>query len=71
MLGRLGMSVDEAIQAYGNFAKRVFSQKKWRTQDGAFKATELEKAIKDIVAQKLVNPNELMRSSEPATGCKT
>lgn len=50
MLGRLRLSVDDAITHYSQFAKYVFSEKKWKGQDGTFKATKLEEAIKKIVA---------------------
>jgi hypothetical protein len=49
MLGRLRLSVDDAIGHYSQFAKHVFSEKKWKGQDGTFKATKLENAIKKIV----------------------
>jgi hypothetical protein len=49
MLGRLRLSVDDAIGHYSQFAKHVFSEKKWKGQDGTFKATKLEEAIKTIV----------------------
>ena len=49
MLGRLHLTVEEAIDHYCRLAKKVFSERKWMGQDGAFKATNLENAIKDIV----------------------
>jgi hypothetical protein len=49
MLGRLRLTVDEAIDQYGQFARHVFSEKKWIGQDGKFKATKLEEIIKRIV----------------------
>jgi hypothetical protein len=49
MLGRLRLTVDQAIAKYGDFGKRVFSDKKWKVQDGTFKATNLENVIKQIV----------------------
>ena len=55
MLGRLRISTDEALKAYSTIAGAIFSpeNKKWRTQDGMFKATTLENHIKRVVSQKL------------------
>jgi hypothetical protein len=41
--------VEEAINHYSQFAKRAFSERKWKGQDGVFKATNMEKAVKDTV----------------------
>ena len=49
MLGRLRMSTDDALQEYTQLARFVFEEKKWKFQDGLFKATKLEEAIKKIV----------------------
>jgi hypothetical protein len=51
LLGRLRLSVPEAINKYGLLAKQVFSEKKPRGKDGTFKASKLEKAIKDVVKE--------------------
>ena len=48
MVGRLQMSVDEAIEYYCLLAEQVFSTVKI-TGEGRFKASELEKVIKKIV----------------------
>ncbi|KAH8784081.1 FabD/lysophospholipase-like protein [Hyaloscypha sp. PMI_1271] len=53
LLGRLRLSVPEAIDKYRLLAKQVFSDKKSRGKDGCFKASSLEKAIKDAVEEKL------------------
>ncbi|KDQ57927.1 hypothetical protein JAAARDRAFT_34743 [Jaapia argillacea MUCL 33604] len=74
MLGRLRMSVDEAIAAYGRLAESVFSEKKWMGQDGMFKKTNLEKAIKDIVGKATSPPNPEVRMLDPRPEkevCKT
>ncbi|KAJ7886246.1 FabD/lysophospholipase-like protein [Mycena olivaceomarginata] len=52
MLGRLRMSVEDAVKAYGQLAKEVFSDVKPLGSDGRFKASKLEKAIKEIVRAK-------------------
>ncbi|KAJ7830946.1 acyl transferase/acyl hydrolase/lysophospholipase [Mycena olivaceomarginata] len=49
MLGRLRMSIEDSKKAYGQLAKEVFSDVKFHGSDGKFKASKLEKAIKQIV----------------------
>jgi len=51
MLGRLRMSVKEAIDCYDNLAGKVFSEFKW-AGDGKYKATLLEEVIKAIVNER-------------------
>ncbi|KAJ7770434.1 acyl transferase/acyl hydrolase/lysophospholipase [Mycena metata] len=51
MLGRLQMSVEDAMKAYGELSKEVFSDVKSKGHDGRFKASKLEKAIKRIVGR--------------------
>ncbi|EIM79527.1 FabD/lysophospholipase-like protein [Stereum hirsutum FP-91666 SS1] len=52
MLGRLRMSVDDAIQAYAKLSKKVFSQtKNGLAPDGRYKASNLEDAVKTIVKE--------------------
>jgi hypothetical protein len=72
MLGRLRLSVDKAIKAYGDFAAKVFSDKELLWQDGMFKATDLEKAIRAIIQESIDDPDARMfdprQSSEV---CKT
>jgi hypothetical protein len=67
MLGRLRLTIDEAIEQYGQFARYVFSDKKWKGQDGAFKATKLEDIIKKIVKAYGVegSAEELMMDPRP------
>ena len=71
MLGRLRMSVAEAIECYGTLAERVFSTTK-RIGDGRFKASKLEEVIKEIVREKLGDPDARMLDARPESdGCKT
>jgi patatin-like phospholipase/acyl hydrolase len=71
MLGRLQMSVAEAITSYGTLAERVFSSTK-RIGDGKFRASELEKVIKENVKEKLGHPDALMMDPRPeGEVCKT
>jgi len=59
MLFRLRMSIEDAIKAYTDLAKRVFSEKKWPHQQGTFKASLLEDAILCIIELQLnVEKNE-------------
>ncbi|KAJ7367478.1 hypothetical protein DFH08DRAFT_927989 [Mycena albidolilacea] len=57
MLGRLRMSVEDAVNAYGQLAKEVFSDVKPLGSDGRFKASKLEKAIKQIVRTRSASQN--------------
>ena len=72
MLGRLRMPVGEAIAMYGSLGKEVFSEKKWKTQEGTFKASNLVKAIKRIVAAGpgTRDENELMMATADNDSCK-
>jgi hypothetical protein len=72
MLGRLRLSVDEAIEAYGTFASQVFSDKKQFWKDGMFKASNLEQAIKAIIQVSTGDPNARMFDPGPSSEvCKT
>ncbi|KAK0435467.1 acyl transferase/acyl hydrolase/lysophospholipase [Desarmillaria tabescens] len=66
MLGRLKMSTEDALQNYNRISSVVFSaeNKKPFYSDGKFKATTLEKEVKNVVRwagysddQKLLDPN--------------
>ena len=72
MLGRLGMSVEQAVRCYGTFAGTVFSDVKQPGGDGSFKASKLEMAIKEIVKEQTGQENERMMGTLPNDkGCKT
>jgi hypothetical protein len=74
MLGRLRLTVDQAIDQYNQFAAHVFSNKKRKGKDGTFKASKLEEAIKKVVESYGVehSPDERMMDPRPAnTVCKT
>ncbi len=70
MLGRLGMTTEEALKTYNALAGAIFSKdnRKWIGQDGAFKATTLANKVKELVAKH--DLGELMRdhSTEPRMG---
>jgi hypothetical protein len=61
MLGRLGMTVNECIQAYDKVGQAAFTPKQRivplpAQPNGAFSATALEKAIKQVVRENCTNP---------------
>ena len=70
MLGRLRMTVDDAIEAYQQLAGKVFKDVKWTTSDSKFKATELEKAIKEIVKLNTGMEDSETRLLDDNTACK-
>lgn len=71
MLGRLRMSVDNAIHAYARLSKTVFSEVK-RSGDGKYKATKLEAAVKEIVEQYTGDPEaEILESGNSDDFCRT
>ena len=55
MLGRLRMSTTEALEKYNTIAEKIFSAKNMKrvTQEGKFKATTLEREMKQIVVAKI------------------
>ncbi|KAJ7770426.1 FabD/lysophospholipase-like protein, partial [Mycena metata] len=72
MLGRLQMSVEDAVKAYGELSKEVFSDVKSKGHDGRFKASKLEKAIKRIVGHHSasLDPEEGIKDTRE-NACKT
>lgn len=72
MLGRLQMTIPEAIKQYSYLAERVFSEQKHSWQDGKFKATALEEAIKEVVRNYSPSgdPEEKMLDEHSKDGCK-
>ena len=72
MLGRLGMSAEKAANRYGTLVRTVFSDVKHTGGDGRFKATKLERAIKEIVKEQTGQENARMMGTPPHhKGCKT
>jgi hypothetical protein len=72
MLGRLRMSVAEAITRYKTLAQRVFSDPRLIGGNGKFKASKLEQVLKEIVKEKTGQPDELMMDRRlEAQVCKT
>ena len=66
MLGRLRMTTTDALRTYNKIAGSVFckSNRKHSFQDGAFKATTLEKQIESLVAEKALGENMLYEEDE-------
>lgn len=71
MLGRLRMSVDNAIEHYDVLAKKVFSDGKKYIGYGKFKATALENFIKGIVKDETGNPDSKMIDPSSDGQCRT
>ena len=71
MLGRLRMSVGDAIKCYNDLSETVFSDTKLGG-DGKYKATTLENVIKDIVKEKAGDPEApLFDDGSRGRVCKT
>lgn len=73
MLGRLGISVDQAIEEYRDLSKEIFGDKKMFFSDGIFKATNLQKAIQSVVQRydPQGDPNaKLLQPDLENGGCK-
>jgi hypothetical protein len=62
MLGRLKMNTKEALAEYNKVAGKVFCKenKKWKTQDGTFKASTLEAEIRRLVGVRGGGNGDLM-----------
>jgi hypothetical protein len=72
MLGRLRMSIDDAIKYYDSLTKRVFSEGKKTMGDGKFKATALEDVIKEIVKARTGDADShMMDMGSEGQVCKT
>ncbi|KAL8734464.1 MAG: hypothetical protein Q9181_003167 [Wetmoreana brouardii] len=72
MLGRLQMTTKDALQTYNKLAGSVFCKgnRKYSYQDGAFKATTLEKEVQDLVAAKKLGES-MLREDGDAGSAKT
>ena len=74
MLGRLRMSVNEAIQCYGTISQEVFSQPNFMPIGGGskFSAARLERAIKRVVQERTGTEDELLINGQSeGRECKT
>lgn len=74
MLGRLRMSVDDALHKYAELSKDVFSDVQF-LGDGAFKASKLEAAIKKVISEQPASTRDSearMRDDAPSGAlCRT
>ncbi|KAF8756479.1 Patatin-like phospholipase [Rhizoctonia solani] len=70
MLGRLHMSVHEAIDSYAKLAKEVFSERKWIGQ-GTFRTTKLKESLKNTIHDVTGNSDEPMMDSDSTAPCGT
>jgi patatin-like phospholipase/acyl hydrolase len=66
MLGRLGMSVDECIEAYTSLSDKVFKKTGHRVKingnlQGRFDASELERAVKRILVERGLGEDALFK----------
>ena len=68
MLGRLGMSVTECMNAYVTMSQKVFGQPQKLSHREKFDPQDLEEAIKAIVVQKIGHHDA---SLQKTTSCKT
>lgn len=66
MLGRLRMTTTDALQTYNKIAGAVFckANRKSSFKDGTFKATTLEKQVRDLVAAKELGEHMLCENDE-------
>jgi patatin-like phospholipase/acyl hydrolase len=75
MLGRLGMTVDEAIEAYTELSPKIFTKLHHRVTwkgkaQGRFDHTAIEEGVKALLVKKGYDEDTLLK--EPATNtCKT
>lgn len=74
VLGRLGISIDQAISAHMKLVEEVSSNKKLVSTSGAseHKGTKLREALKVMVRDATGNQDERMKEEQPnKNGCKT
>lgn len=77
MLGRLRMTVDQCIEAYNEMSPEVFTKIHHRVNlkngksQGRFDHEAMERHVKALVTDRLINPNELLKDSLAMGSCKT
>jgi len=75
MLGRLRLSVDDAIEHFVHFTENVFSDKKGAfsiRHQAMFKASKFEKIMKEILSSlDAAGYNENARMLDQTSGCRT
>ena len=74
MLGRLEMTIDECISAYATLSDRIFQKQRHRVKingqmQGRFDTAELERSVKEIIVQKGLQEDALLKRLDN-TCCK-
>ncbi|QRV95549.1 kinesin light chain [Ceratobasidium sp. AG-Ba] len=70
LTGRLGMTTEQAIECFARLSDEVFSNEKIFGTP-AFRASKMEKALKDIMQRRTKNKDEPMMEGGPSTNkCK-
>ena len=62
------MTTKEAITHYQNLCRHTYHERKWNWQNGAFKATKLEEAIRTAAKEKCNNDPEAQMLDEQEMG---
>ena len=75
MLGRLGMTDDEAIDAYLELSPKIFAKQHHRVTlkgkvQGRFDHIAVEQGVKDLLVKRGLDPNTLLKDSSEES-CKT
>lgn len=71
LVGRLGMTTEKVVETFTRLSKEVFSDARM-IGTPTFKASKMEKTLKDIVREKTGNEDELMvEESTDLKKCKT
>ena len=69
MLGCLEMDIDECISAYTTLSDQIFQKQKHRVKingqiQGRFDAAELERSVKEVIVQKGLQEDALLKRSD-------
>lgn len=70
MLGRLHMSIEDAVEEYRQLAVAVFSEKKSMTSEGSYKASTFEKMVQVIVQKYGTDLNKTLFDPQNESPCK-
>ena len=70
MLGRLQMTTEEALKEYNSIASAIFSKKNKKEpyKEGAFKASTLERKVKEVVTERHLGDRMLRDMNDNRTG---
>lgn len=70
MLGRLHMSIDDALEEYRKLAVAVFSKTKFMTGEGAYRASTFGKMIQSLVQKYGRDANKTLFDPQNESPCK-